>query len=224
MGDKTEPESKADLYRMLQTSSGWFDGQIEYKGVRNVHDTPTVGMVDSESTHVTASPYQEDDVVVYRQQHVISEIRGPSSFSLDTKRIWTRLMTFDEFKASEWWEPTITKFAGGSCDASEIFVTCDETDDDGGIGPNGYVHITAQCERHYHDWLDNSRLDKGFDKVSLWLQGNGDMGVTVNGETYELSVSELAECIKQARAFAAAGIKLEDGVLSVTLPKRKDKE
>lgn len=212
---KTEPENRADLYRMLQTSKGWFDGQIEYEQVRDPEEDPVVGMVDCESTHVSASPYQGCDVSVYRQRHVVSEVRGPRSCSLRVQRVWTNEMTFDEFRASEWWGPTIEKFADGSCDASEVFVRCDETDEDGGTGPSGYVHVTAQCERHYRDWLGNERLGKGFDSVGLWLHGNGDMGVTVNGETYELGVSELVGLIERARAFEAAGVELDDGRLTV---------
>ena len=165
MSEKKVPECKADLYRMLETSEGWFDGQIEYKDLKGKSD-PEVGMVESESTHVAANPYQGCDVMVYRQQHVITEVRSAGSFSLTTQRLWTKRMTFAEFRDSEWWGPTITKFAKGSCDASESFVRCDETDDDGGVGSGGYVHITAQCEKHYRDWLGNTRLAKGFDRAA----------------------------------------------------------
>lgn len=217
MMTKTEPENRADLYRMLETSNGWFDGQIEYEQVRDPHADYVVGEVDSESTHVSASPYNGCDVVVYRNRHVVSDVRGPRSCSLDVQRIWTKRMTFDEFRASEWWEPTIEKFAGGSCDASEIFVRCDETDEGDGTGPDAYVHISAQCERHYRDFLNNNRLAKGHDDVSLWLQGNGDVGLTLNGKTYELDVNDLVECIEQARAFREFGVELDDGKLVVKL-------
>lgn len=214
---KTEPENRADLYRMIETSNGWFDGQIEYEQVRDPHADYEIGMVDSESTHISANPYQECDVKVYRNRHVVSELRGPKSCSLDVQRVWTKALTFDEFKASEWWQPAIEKFAKGSCDASEIFVRCDEADEDGGTGSDSYVHISAQCEKHYTDWLNNTRLDKGFDAVSLLLQGNGDMVFTLNGRTYELDVSEFAECIEQARAFRESRIALEGGKLIVEL-------
>lgn len=226
MDKKTEPENKADLYRMLQTSNGWFDGQITYESMRDTTADPEVGMVDCESTHVSASPYQDCDVMVYREQHVISKVRGRGAYSLDVKRVWAKPMTFEEFKNSEWWEPTITKFKDGSCDASEIFVKCDETspDEDGGIGSESYVHISAQCERHYRDWLNNSRLAKNFDKVSLWLQGNGDMGFTFNDKTYEFSADELVEYIEKARAFDEAGVTLEDGTVTVKLPQKEDND
>ena len=214
---KSEPENRADLYRMLETSNGWFDGTIESRQLKEPGADYEIGMVDSESTHVSASPYQECDVMVYRQRHVVSELRGPRSCSLDVQRVWTKEMTFDEFKASEWWEPTIKRFAKGSCDASEIYVKCDESNEDGDIGPNSYIHVTAQCEKHYRDWLGNPRLDKGFNIVSLWLQGNGDMGFTLNGETYEFDVSELPGLIEKARAFDEAGVILEDGKLTVEL-------
>ena len=223
MSEKTEPENRADLYRMLKTSSGWFDGQIDYVYLRGKSD-PEVGMVDCESTHVAANPYQGCDVMVYREQHVITKVRNDHSYSLTIKQLWTKRMTFDEFRDSEWWSPTIEKFADGSCDASEIFVKCDETDECGGVGSESYVHVTAQCEQHYHDYLNNSRLSKGFDRVSLWLQGNGDMGVTLNGETYEITVEELVEYIEQARAFENAGVRLEDGKVTVKLHQGEDKE
>lgn len=224
MSKKIEPENKADLYRMLETSEGWFDGMIEYKTVRDMKVDPEVGMVDSESIHVAANPYQGCDVKVYQEQHVITEVRSGGSLSLTIKQPWAKEMTFAEFRDSEWWGPTITKFAKGSCDASEIFVRCDETDDDGGVGSEGYVHITAQCEKHYRDWLGNTRLAKGFDTVGLWVQGDGEMGVTLNDETYELSVSELVGYIERARAFDEAGVKLEDGKVTVELHQGEDKE
>lgn len=214
---KTEPESKADLYRMLETSNGWFDGLIEYEEIKDPQDDYEVGMVNSESTHVSASPYQECDVMVYRNCDVVAEVRGPKSCTLDVQRVWTKEMTFEEFRASEWWRPTIERFAKGSCDASEIFVRCDEANLDGDIGPDSCVYVTAQCEKRYRDFLNNRRLAKGFNKVSLWLQGNGDMGFTLNGKIYEFDVSELAEFIEQARAFREAGITMVDGKLTVEL-------
>lgn len=212
---KTEPENRADLYRMLQTSSGWFDGLIESEQIKDPQADYEVGMVSSESTHVSASPYQGCDVMVYRNRDVVAEVRGPKSCTLDVQRVWTEEMTFEEFRASEWWRPTIERFANGSCDASEIFVKSD--DSECGVGSGAYAYVTAQCESHYRDWLGNTRLTKGHDEVSLWLQGNGEMGFTLNGKTYELEVSELAEFIEQARAFREAGIALEDGKLTVEL-------
>ena len=209
---KLFPESRADLYRMLQTSDGWFDGQIAYEQVRDPHAPYEVGQVDCESVHVSASPYQGCDVEVYRNRHVVSEVRGKRSCSLRVERMWTERMSFDEFRMSEWWAQTIGKFGGGDCDASEIFVRCD--DSDCCDGPNSYVHVSAQCERHWRDWLGNGRLAKGHDDVMLWLQGNGDVGFILNGTAYEMTVGELAECIEQARAFAAAGVEIEDGRLT----------
>lgn len=217
MMGKTEPENRADLDRMLLTSSGWFDGLIESEQIRDPHADLEVGMVDRESTHVSASQYQGCDVMVYRDRHVVSEVHRPGSFSMNVQRVWTKEMTFEEFKASEWWRPTIERFANGDCDASEIFVKCYEDCDADGTGPSSRVCITAQCERYYHDWLNNSRLANGFDEVSLWLQGSGDMGFALNGKTYEFEVSELAGFIEQARAFKEAGIALEDGKLTVEL-------
>lgn len=219
MSEKKVPENKADLYRMLQTSNGWFNGQIDYESFSFPNDTPEVGMTYGESTHVSASPYHASDVEVYRQREVVSEVRGAGSLSLDVQRVWTKKMTFDEFRASEWWEPTIKKFADGSCDASEIFVKCEET---GGVGSDSYVCITAQCERHYQDFLNNGRVAKGFDSVELWLQGNGDMGITLDGETYDVNVEELVEYIEQARAFENAGVTIEDDELTVKLNRKEN--
>lgn len=214
---KVLPENKADLYRMLQTSTGWFDGMIEHEQVKPPEADYELGMVESESTHVSTSPFEECDVVVHCDRRVVSKVRGPRACSLDVQRVWTRRLTFEDFKASEWWRPTVEKFADGSCDASEIFVKSDNSEC--GVGSGAYAYVTAQCERHYRDWLGNTRLAKGYDEVSLWLQGNGDMGFTLNGKTYELEVSELADLIEQVRAFEAAGITLEDGKLTVEVGK-----
>lgn len=210
---KKEPENVADLARMIDTSTGWFDGTVSWKDLR-CGKPYEVGMESDESVHVAAREYS-DTVEVYLLRNVVSKVRSPSSCSLEGRRAWSKEMSFDEFRASEWWPMAMEKFKDGSCDASEVYVMA-ESD---GEGRNGHVEVTAQCERRYRDFLGNSRTSKDVDKVVFWLCGNGDAGFSFNGDDYEFSIEDLAGYVKRAREFEDAGVKMEDGMLTVELEK-----
>lgn len=212
-----EPRSIADLKRMIATSSGWFDGLLKSRRLLAEGEENEVGKATREEVKVRTG-WLGDSMSVVCEQWVTSEIKDGSCYSSTSRTLWEKPMTFEEFRASEWWELAMEKFKDGSCDASEIYAR-HYYEDEEGEGPLSCAHITAQCERRYRDWLNNSRLAKGHDKVELWVQGNGDAGFAFNGREYEFGVSELAEIIEKARAFDEAGVELHDGELSVKVGK-----
>ena len=117
MSEETmEPRTFEDLWLMRETSKEWFDGQLRYENVRKGAD-PEVGMVDSMSWHVV--PFS-DRVNVELHTHVIEEVRqNGHSMSLRTKlETLASYDTMEAFRASEWWDLTMERFAGGDADAS----------------------------------------------------------------------------------------------------------
>lgn len=214
---KIEPENIADLQRMIETSNGWFDGLLKSRKLIAEGEENEVGKATREETKVRVG-WLGDTMSVVCCRWVTSELHSRSSYSSTCEEVWEKPMTFEEFKSSEWWELAMEKFKGGSCDASEIFARHDDEEEEGD-GPKSYASITAQCEKRYRDWLNNNRLDKGYNTVRFWVYGNGDAGFSFNGKNYEFDVSELAGIIEKVRAFDEAGVELRDGELVVKVGK-----
>lgn len=199
---KKFPENCADLKRMIDTSSKWFDGTIDWADLRGGGDYE-VGMAVNQATKVSV---HGDTVTVRRTRDIVKEIRG-GGCSCTVETVWCENMTFYEFMVSEWWDMAMDAFKDGDCHADSIYVKCD--------GDDGCRYLDAHIERHYRDWLGNMRLSRGYDECSVWLQSNGDMGFSFENETVEGDAEELFGLIAEAKAFRAAGIRLEDGKLTV---------
>lgn len=209
-----EPRTFDDLWLMRETSNGWFDGQLRYENVRKGAD-PEVGMVDSVSWHVAPS---SDRVRVYRSTHVICEVRGSRSFSCRVEReTVAEYRSMAEFRASEWWGPTMEKFAGGDADASWLRTV----DLDGeepqwiGYGPSTYVEMEVGSQ--YRDWLGNTRQGKGHGTLSIRVKRmSGELWLRCGEHEVEGTVEEIAGAVALMERLRRLGI--EVGYTEIRVP------
>jgi hypothetical protein len=210
---KREPENCADLKRMMETSGGWFDGTIIYKNLRKDGEPYETGQKVSESIHVRVVAGCVD---VFCCEGIVGEVKGPSRCSIETRELWRKHMSFVEFRESEWWNPAMEKFAGGDCDASEIYA---RNMPDGML--EEWAGIEAHVEKHYRDWLGNSKMARGYHDVKIYLEVSGELEIKLGKRSLCMEVEEIFDLVDKAREFEAAGIKIEDGELRVKV-KRDD--
>ena len=224
MSDETrEPRTFEDLWLMRETSKEWFDGQLRYENVRNGAD-PDVGMVDSVSWHVR--PFQ-NRVSVELHTHVIKEVsQNGRSMSLGIKsETLASYDTMEAFRASEWWAPTMEKFAGGDADASwlrTVDLDGEEVADREprwiGYGPSTSVEMEVGSQ--YRDCLGNTRQNAGHDTLSIRVERmSGELWMRCGEHEVEGTVEEIAEAMMFADRLRRIGVEVEDE--SITVPLRK---
>lgn len=205
-----EPRTFDDLWLMLKTSNAWFDGQLRYEDVRKGAD-PEVGAVDSVSWCVT--PFS-DRVRVYRDTHVICEVQGGRSFSCRVEgETVAEYRSMEDFRASEWWGPTMERFAGRDADASWLrSVELDGEDVDAdptwiGCGPD--VTLSVEVGRQYRDWFGNTRQDKGHGTLDVRVERmSGDLYLCHDGHVVEGTVEEIEEAMTIVEHLRRLGIEV----------------
>lgn len=217
--EKREPVTFEDLWLMRETSSGWFDGEIKCENVLG-DDTPEVGATESITWHVQPS---FDHVDIAMCTHIIDEvgiIRG--CMSLYNKReIIARYDTMEDFRASEWWEPTINKFAGGDTDATwidSVIVNGEEFIDDNRnfIGFYPTSSIEMKIGRSYTDSFNNRRLHNGHDTLYIEVgRLTGNVYLDHNGCVAEGTVEEIEQALMMANKLKELGITLENDSIKI---------
>ena len=222
MSEETmEPRTFDDLWLMRETSKGWFDGQLRYENVSNGAD-PEVGMVDSMSWHVR--PFQ-NRVSVELHTHVIEEVRqNGRSLSLRTKsETLASYDTMEAFRASEWWDLTMEKFAGGDADASWLRSVELDGEEVGveptwvGYGPD--VTLSVEVGRQYRDCLGNTRQDKGHGTLDVRVERmSGDLYLCHDGHVVEGTVEEIEAAMTLVKRLRDLGVKVGDESIKVPLP------
>ena len=224
MSDETrEPQTFEDLWLMRETSKEWFDGQLRYENVRKGAD-PEVGMVDSMSWHVV--PFS-DRVNVELHTHVIEEVRqNGHSMSLRTKsETLASYDTMEAFRASEWWDLTMEKFAGGDADASWLRTVDLDGEEiaDGepqwiGYGPS--THVEMGVGSQYRDWLGNVRQNRGRSTLSIRVERmSGELWLRCGEHEVEGTVEESEAAMTLIERLADLGVEVGDGTITVPLPK-----
>ena len=220
-----EPRTFEDLWLMRETSKEWFDGQLRYENVRNGAD-PEVGMVDSMSWHVAPS---SDRVRVYRNTHIIEEVRqNGHSLSLRTKsETLASYDTMEAFRASEWWDLTMEKFAGGDADASwlrTIELDGEEVDADPiwiGYGPD--VTMSVEVGNRYRDWLGNNRQGKGHKTLDVRVDRlSGEFWLKCGEHEVEGTVEEIEKAVVLVERLRRLGIEVGSDEIRVPLAEEGD--
>ena len=217
--ETTEPRTFADLWLMRETSNAWFDGQVRYENVRKSAD-PEVGAVDSVSWRVVPS---SACVRVRKDTHVICDVRGSRSLSCRIEgETVAEYRSMEEFRASEWWGPTMEKFAGGDADASWLRAVDLDGEEiaDGepqwiGYGPSTSVEMGVGSQ--YRDWLGNTRQDKGHDTLSIRVERmSGELWLRCGEHEVEGTVEEIAEAVALRERLKRIGI--EVGYSEIRVP------
>ena len=222
-----EPRTFEDLWLMRETSNEWFDGKLRYEDVRKGAD-PEVGTVDSVSWHVAPS---SDRVRVYRNTHVICEVRGSSLFScrIESETV-AEYRSMEAFRDSEWWDLTMKKFAGGDADASwlrTVDLNGEEIADGElqwiGYGPSAWVEMGVGSQ--YRDWLGNVRQDRGHDTLSIRVERmSGELWLRCGEHEVEGTVEEIAEAVALVGRLRRLGVEVGHAEIRVPIAEEGDED
>ena len=219
------PGTFEDLWLMRETSKAWFNGRLKYENVRNGAD-PEVGMVDSLEWCVEPS---SDCVRVYKNAHVISEVRrGGRLLSLRIEReVVAEYRSMEAFRDSEWWGPTMERFAGGDADASwlrSIELDGEEVGVDPvwiAYGPS--VTVSIEVGNQYRDWLRNRRQDKGHGTLDIRVKRmSGELLLCQGGHEIKGTVEEIEEAMTIVGRLRRLGIEVGRTEIRVPIAEEGD--
>lgn len=227
MSEETkEPKTFEDLWLMRKTSNAWFDGQLRYEDVRKGVE-PEVGAVDSVSWHVAPS---SDRVRVYRNTHMICEVRGGNSFSCRVEgETVAEYRSMEAFRDSEWWDLTMERLAGGDADASwlrTVDLDGEEVDADPiwiGYGPSTSVEMGVGSQ--YRDWLGNTRQDRGHDTLSIRVERmSGELWMRCGEHEVEGTVEEIERAVALVERLRRLGIEVGHTEIRVPITEEGDED
>ena len=135
----------------------------------------------------------------------------------------------EAFRASEWWDLTMEKFAGGDADASWLrSVELDGEDVDAdptwiGYGPS--ITLSMEVGRKYRDWLGNTRQDKGHGTLDVRVERmSGELWLCHDGHEVEGTVEEIEAAMMLMDRLKSLGVEVGDDTITVPLPKREGDE
>lgn len=228
MSEETkEPRTFEDLWLMCKTSNAWFDGQLSYEDVRK-GAYPEVGMVDGVSLHVVSC---SDRVRVYRNTHVIREVWGSCSFSYRAEReTVAEYRSMEEFRASEWWELTMERLAGGDADASWLRTVDLDGEEiaDGEPQWVGYGFSTCvemEVGSQYRDWLGNTRQDRGHSTLSIRVERmSGELWLRCGEHEVEGTVEEIERAVALMGRLRRLGIEVGYTEIRVPIHEEEDRD
>ena len=226
MSEETmEPRTFEDLWLMRETSNAWFDGQVRYENVRNGAD-PEVGIVDSVQWCVVPT---SERVSVCKKTYVISEVMNGHSFSCQVEgETVAEYESMDAFRASEWWDLTMERFAGGDADASWLSTVVLEGEDVRtdptwiGYGPD--VTLSVEVGSQYRDWLGNTRQEKGYGTLDIRVERmSGDLCLCHDGHMVEGTVEEIEAAMTLVERLRDLGIEVGQAEMRIPIPEEGGK-
>lgn len=226
--ESLEPKTFEDLWLMRETSNEWFNGQLKCVDVRKGAD-PEVGMVDSVSWHVAPT---SDRVRVVMNTHVICEVRsGGRSLSCRTEsKTVAEYRSMAEFRASEWWGPTMERFAGGDADASWLR-TVDLDGEEIADGEPQWVGyglstcVEMEVGSQYRDWLGNTRQDRGHSTLSIRVERmSGELWLRCGEHEVEGTVEEIERAAALVERLRRLGIEVGHTEIRVPIAGEGDED
>lgn len=201
-----EPNSIRDLKWMRETSSGWFDGKVKHENIRKPGEPPIVGEEDYRSFHVVVSG---DRVFVEDRVHIISEVRGESSWSSKAAVGSRHAYSFEEFRESEWWPLCMEAWKGGMTDSSWVDDARFDEYDDG-------VSLCMKVSSTYTDFLGNSRQCERVRPLRVYVEkSTGQVEVSIDGEEVSFTLDELLKMAETARLAKDNGVSIDAGGIRI---------
>ena len=203
---KVKPESARDMWWAQQQTSG--SVKVLYEATKN---TPEEGALSS--TEVSVLPSGYDDVIDVRKElwyygRKDEEARG---WPMRVEVEWSRKMSFEEFRASEWWEPYLEHTSNLNFDSSwkdSFQVDCQE----------GYVEARFDKPDYKKVWWCSGEVPTGGTTTySVYVCDDGTMGITRGEEqTVERTVDEFLEAVRFADRVRELGVSIsEDGTIVI---------
>lgn len=163
---------------------------------------PSEGALSHTEVGVRAS-VSEDMVEVRRSTYRYKEPLG-MGWSLEGEHETLARLTFDEFRASEWWEPYLAKTRRLSFDSSWMDSFEVETDE-------GYVEVTFGLPERERVWWCSGDVPNGrVQRCRACVGSDGVLYLEVGKEGEEAGISEFVEAVRRLRALEEAGVSLDD--------------
>lgn len=203
---KTEPESARDMWWAQEQAVG--DVKVAYEDADNV---PKEGSLSSTEVSVSLSGY-DDAIEVRKELHYYGrKDEGAWGWPLRVEVEWSRKMSFEEFRASEWWEPYLEHTSNLNFDSSwmdSFQVDCQE----------GYVEARFDKPDHKKVWWCSGEVPTGgATPYSVYVCDDGAMGITRGKEpAVERDVDEFMEAVRFADRARELGVSIaEDGTITI---------
>lgn len=204
MTRKEAPESARDMWWAQEQTSGNVKAVYE-----NVKNEPEEGALHS--TEVSVRPSKYDDVIEVRKElwYYGRSEDGRSGWPLRMEVEWSREMTFEEFRASEWWELYLGSTKNLNFDSS--WMDSLRVDDQ---SEKGYSETTFVLPVYEKVWWCSSEVPTGgTTQYSVYVCEDGTIGITRGKEpTVERNVDEILESVRFAERAHKIGLSIsEDG-------------
>lgn len=196
---KSEPESVRDMAWAANQQAGNAI-TIEY---RNAMNNPSVGALSHMEVNVTAWEYK-DEIEVSRSTYRYKEPLKTGGWSLEGEHETLARLSFEEFMASEWWEPYLAKTRMLNFDSSWMDSFKVDADED-------FAAVTFDAPEYQSVWWCSADVPTGETvRCEVDVSSDGTVLMRFDGESEESTVSEFIEAMRRLRAFEEAGVSLDD--------------
>lgn len=203
-GRKTEPESVRDMWWAQEQIAG--NVKVAYKSSNN---EPEKGAL--RSTEVSVRPSKYEDVIEVRKEawYYGCNDDGKGGWPLRIEVEWSQEMSFEQFRASEWWEPYLERTKYKNFDSSWMDSFQVEHDP-----VNEYAEVSMRLPSKERVWWCSSEVPTGSTvEYFVYVCGDGTMGITRGNEpTVERSIDEILAAVRFAELMEQFGVSIsEDG-------------
>lgn len=221
----TEPQNVYDLMLMAHTRKpAVCQNAISVRDFAPKPDGVQVG--DIAAIYTLVEPHTNGTISVIDEAHIYCEVneRRTGGFIHTERTTVITYKTFDEFRASEWWDKTLEAWGSGCPDASwgdTIQVNGVDVATEGLHGMWPSTDIDYLTLPHTLDWLGNPIYDQKpiaasirirplEDTLELWREG---------AEIIETSYDEIREALALKERLDKLGITLDDDTITLPLVK-----
>lgn len=196
---KSKPESVRDMAWAARQQAG---NAITIE-CRDAMNDPSVGALSHTEVNVTAWEYK-DEIEVRRSTYRYKEPLKTGGWSLEGEHETLARLGFEEFTASEWWEPYLAKTRRLNFDSSWMDSFKVDTDED-------HAKIDFECPELEKVWWCSSEVPSGrIAKCRVYVGGDGILYLKFGKEDEEASIIEFIEAVRRLREFEMAGVSLDD--------------
>lgn len=163
---------------------------------------PSEGALSHTEVNVTAYEYK-DEIEVYRSTYLYKEPIKTGGWSLEGEHGTLARLSFEEFRASEWWEPYLAKTKRLNFDSSWMDSFKVDADED-------FAAVTFDAPEYESVWWCSSDVPTGDTvRCEVDVSGDGTVLMRFDGESEESTVAEFIEAMRMLREFERAGVSLD---------------
>lgn len=187
---KSEPESVRDMAWAIHQQAGNVI-TVEY---RNADNEPSEGALSHTEVNVIAWKYK-DEIEVSRSTYRYKEPIKTGGWSLEGEHDTLARLSFEEFMASEWWEPYLAKTRTLNFDSSWMDSFKVDADED-------FAAVTFDAPEYKSVWWCSSDVPTGETvRCEVDVSIDGTVLMRFGGESEESTVAEFIEAVRMLRAL-----------------------